>query len=101
MQETEFNEFMLVGLGLGLASIVAIGMMVYCRRYKRKKLRRREHPMLPAHSHFHTCESIGGCDHWVLLTFEPDVKQLFTQLSNLSNCGLQLCTAPVTEHSGL
>ena len=22
-------------------------------------MRRREHPMLPAHSHFHTCESIG------------------------------------------
>jgi len=50
---------MLVGLGFGLASIVAIGMMIYCRKYKRKKMRRREHPMLPAHSHFHTCESIG------------------------------------------
>eukprot|EP00090_Calanus_glacialis_P014380 TRINITY_DN23170_c0_g1_i1.p1 TRINITY_DN23170_c0_g1~~TRINITY_DN23170_c0_g1_i1.p1 ORF type:complete len:870 (-),score=100.53 TRINITY_DN23170_c0_g1_i1:1263-3872(-) len=59
LQETEFNEFMLVGLGLGISSIVAIGMIIYCRRYKRKKMRRREHPMLPAHSHFHTCESIG------------------------------------------
>ena len=29
-----------------------------------KKIRRREHPMIPAHSHFHTCESIGnyGCE---------------------------------------
>jgi len=59
LQETEFNEYMLVGLGFGLASIVAIGMIIYCRKYKRKKMRRREHPMLPAHSHFHTCESIG------------------------------------------
>ena len=33
-QETEFNEYMLVGLGFGLASIVAIGMMIYCRKYK-------------------------------------------------------------------
>lgn len=77
LQETEFNEFMLVGLGLGISSIVAIGMIIYCRRYKwvkkykirniakmvlfirTKKVRRREHPMIPAHSHFHTCESIG------------------------------------------
>jgi len=59
LQETEFNEFMLVGLGLGMSSIVAIGLIIYCRRYKTKKLRRREHPMIPAHSHFHTCESIG------------------------------------------
>ena len=34
LQETEFNEFMLVGLGLGISSIVAIGMIIYCRRYK-------------------------------------------------------------------
>ena len=34
LQETEFNEFMLVGLGLGVSSIVAIGMIIYCRRYK-------------------------------------------------------------------
>ena len=34
LQETEFNEYMLVGLGFGLASIVAIGMMIYCRKYK-------------------------------------------------------------------
>ena len=27
--------------------------------FRTKKLRRREHPMIPAHSHFHTCESIG------------------------------------------
>jgi len=60
LQETEFNEFMLVGLGLGISSIVAIGMIIYCRRYKTKKVsRRREHPMIPAHAHFHTCESIG------------------------------------------
>ena len=34
LQETEFNEFMLVGLGLGVSSIVAIGMIIYCRRHK-------------------------------------------------------------------
>jgi len=67
MKETEVNEFMLVALGLGVASIIAIGLIVYCRRYRRKKhISRHEHPMIPAHSHFHTCESIearyeSGC----------------------------------------
>ena len=27
--------------------------------FRVQKVRRREHPMLPAHAHFHTCESIG------------------------------------------
>ena len=37
-------------------------------------MRRREHPMLPAHSHFHTCESIGeSSDHpfIVFIVYDP------------------------------
>ncbi|XP_023327852.1 dorsal-ventral patterning tolloid-like protein 1 isoform X2 [Eurytemora carolleeae] len=59
LKETEVNEFMLIALGMGIASFVAIGLIVYCRRYRKKKYIHREHPMLPPHAHFHTCESIG------------------------------------------
>jgi len=59
LKETEVNELMLVALGLGIASLTAISVIIYCRRFRRKKYIQREHPMLPAHSHFHTCESIG------------------------------------------
>ena len=39
-------------------------------------MRRREHPMLPAHSHFHTCESIGESSEdpfIVFIVYDPCV----------------------------
>jgi len=59
VKETEVNEFMLVALVMGVLSLATIAVIIYCRRYRRKKYMRREHPMLPPHAHFHTCESIG------------------------------------------
>ena len=34
LKETEVNEFMLIALGMGIASFIAIGLIVYCRRYR-------------------------------------------------------------------
>jgi uncharacterized membrane protein YgaE (UPF0421/DUF939 family) len=34
LQEAEVNEFMLVFLGLGIASFVAMALIIYCRRYR-------------------------------------------------------------------
>jgi hypothetical protein len=57
IKETEVNEFMLIGLGLGIALLVMMSVFLLCHR--NRKRRRSEHPMLPSHAHFHTCESIG------------------------------------------
>ncbi len=57
IKETEVNEFMLLGLGLGVSILVMISVFLMCHR--KRKRRRLEHPMLPSHAHFHTCESIG------------------------------------------
>lgn len=57
IKETEVNEFMLLGLGLGITFLVMITVFLVCDR--KRKRRRLEHPMLPSHAHFHTCESIG------------------------------------------
>ncbi|XP_059082755.1 cubilin-like isoform X2 [Tigriopus californicus] len=54
---TEVNEFMVLGLGLGITSVVMIAIFIFCHR--KQKRRRLEHPMIPSHAHFHTCESIG------------------------------------------
>jgi hypothetical protein len=51
------NEYVVIGLGLGVISIVMIAVFLLCHR--KRKRRRLEHPMLPSHAHFHTCESIG------------------------------------------
>ena len=45
------------GLGLGIALLVMMSVFLLCHR--NRKRRRSEHPMLPSHAHFHTCESIG------------------------------------------
>lgn len=58
VKETEVNEFMIIGLGLGVVSMTLISVFLLCHR-KRKHRSRLEHPMLPSHAHFHTCESIG------------------------------------------
>ncbi|XP_071744912.1 LOW QUALITY PROTEIN: cubilin [Lepeophtheirus salmonis] len=55
--ETEVNEYMVIGLGIGAVSVVMIAVLLYCHR--KRKRRRLDHPMLPSHAHFHTCESIG------------------------------------------
>jgi hypothetical protein len=34
LQEAEVNEFMLVFLGLGIASFIAMALIIYCRRYR-------------------------------------------------------------------
>ena len=34
-----------------------IAVFILCHR--KRKRRRLEHPMIPSHAHFHTCESIG------------------------------------------
>jgi hypothetical protein len=64
VQESEMNEYVVIGLGLGIISIVMIAVFLLCHR--KRKRRRLEHPsnslehsMLPSHAHFHTCESIG------------------------------------------
>lgn len=57
VKESEMNEYVVIGLGLGVASIVMIAVFLLCHR--KRKRRRLEHPMLPSHAHFHTCESIG------------------------------------------
>jgi hypothetical protein len=57
IKETEVNEFMLIGLGLGISLLVMMSVFLMCHR--NRKRRRLEHPMLPSHAHFHTCESIG------------------------------------------
>ncbi len=57
MKETEVNEFMVIGLALGMVSVVMIAVFLFCHR--KQKRRRPDHPMLPSHAHFHTCESIG------------------------------------------
>ena len=57
MKETEVNEFMVIGLGIGITIVVMIAVFLLCHR--KRKRRRLEHPMLPSHAHFHTCESIG------------------------------------------
>lgn len=57
VKESEMNEYVVIGLGLGVISIVMIAVFLVCHR--KRKRRRLEHPMLPSHAHFHTCESIG------------------------------------------
>jgi len=57
VKESEMNEYVVIGLGLGVISIVMIAVFLLCHR--KRKRRRLEHPMLPSHAHFHTCESIG------------------------------------------
>ena len=84
VKETEVNEFMMLGLGLGISSVVMIALFVFCHR---KRRRRRDSNglmrgsssgggggggmssgmgvgggssgLMPGHPHFHTCESIG------------------------------------------
>ena len=57
IKETEVNEFMMIGLGVGVTAVVMIAIFLICHR--KQKRRRLEHPMIPSHAHFHTCESIG------------------------------------------
>ena len=56
--ESEVNEFMIIGLGMGILSMAFLAAILICHR-KRKRKNHTEHPMLPSHAHFHTCESIG------------------------------------------
>ena len=56
--ESEVNEFMIIGLGMGILSMAFLTAILICHR-KRKRKNHAEHPMLPSHAHFHTCESIG------------------------------------------
>jgi hypothetical protein len=56
--ESEVNEFMIIGLGMGILSMAFLAAILICHR-KRKRKNHAEHPMLPSHAHFHTCESIG------------------------------------------
>ena len=56
--ESEVNEFMIIGLGMGVLSMAFLAAILICHR-KRKRKNHAEHPMLPSHAHFHTCESIG------------------------------------------
>ena len=56
--ESEVNEFMVIGLGMGILSMAFLAAILICHR-KRKRKSHAEHPMLPSHAHFHTCESIG------------------------------------------
>ena len=56
--ESEVNEFMIIGLGMGVLSMAFLAAILVCHR-KRKRKNHAEHPMLPSHAHFHTCESIG------------------------------------------
>ena len=58
MTESEVNEFMIIGLGMGVLSMAFLAAILICHR-KRKRKNHAEHPMLPSHAHFHTCESIG------------------------------------------
>jgi len=46
-----------MGLGIGVIIIITITVLLMCHR--KRKRRKVEHPMLPSHAHFHTCESIG------------------------------------------
>ena len=49
---------MVIGLGIGITSVVMIAVFLFCHRKQRRK--RPDHPMIPSHGgHFHTCESIG------------------------------------------
>jgi len=56
---------MMIGLVLGVVGVVTITVFLYCHRKTKGRRRRKkvprgpEHPMLPSHAHFHTCESIG------------------------------------------
>ncbi len=82
IKETEVNEFMVIGLGIGIASVVIIAIFLFCHRKQRRGKSAggggiggggigagggaganrgggREHPIMPPHAHFHTCESIG------------------------------------------
>ena len=54
----QVNEFMIIGLGMGILSMAFLTAILICHR-KRKRKNHAEHPMLPSHAHFHTCESIG------------------------------------------
>ena len=54
----QVNEFMIIGLGMGILSMAFLAAILICHR-KRKRKNHAEHPMLPSHAHFHTCESIG------------------------------------------
>jgi len=56
--ESEVNEFMIIGLGMGILSMAFLAAILICHR-KRKRKNHTERPMLPSHAHFHTCESIG------------------------------------------
>lgn len=58
VRESEVNEFMIIGLGMGVLSMAFLAAILICHR-KRKRKNHVEHPMLPSHAHFHTCESIG------------------------------------------
>ena len=58
IRESEVNEFMIIGLGMGILSMAFLAAILICHR-KRKRKNHAEHPMLPSHAHFHTCESIG------------------------------------------
>ena len=49
---------MIIGLGMGILSMAFLTAILICHR-KRKRKNHAEHPMLPSHAHFHTCESIG------------------------------------------
>ena len=49
---------MIIGLGMGILSMAFLAAILICHR-KRKRKNHAEHPMLPSHAHFHTCESIG------------------------------------------
>ncbi len=37
VQETEVNEFMIIGLGLGMVSVVMIAVFLFCHRKQRKR----------------------------------------------------------------
>lgn len=74
---------MVIGLGVGITSVVMFAIFLFCHRKQRRGGKSaggggvggvgvgggagvgghsnggREHPMLPPHAHFHTCESIG------------------------------------------
>ncbi len=58
VRESEVNEFMIVGLAIGLLTMAVFGTLIVFQR-KRKQKQESQHPMLPSHAHFHTCESIG------------------------------------------
>jgi hypothetical protein len=52
------NEFMIIGLGMGVLLMAFLAAILICHR-KRKRKNDAEHPMIPSNAHFHTCESIG------------------------------------------